>query len=144
MAEDLREYFEEILQLLGVAISNRAKFQTESVVDTVAHDAGKLRARIVYDDGSILQVLLTVDFSRGFPNWTHYSFHYQDNAGRFRFRYDDFPHYPGYRISRTASTRVNLRISSLATSRASTRYKPKSGSGYALPTMREYQFLYGL
>ncbi|MBI4334946.1 MAG: hypothetical protein HY673_27145 [Chloroflexi bacterium] len=95
MAASPEEYFERIVEFLGKGISPLAEFDGEPSVEMLGDQLGKLEAKVVFADGSKLEVVLAVDFTGDYPEWTHYSFHYMDDGGRCRLRYDNSRHYPG-------------------------------------------------
>ncbi len=55
---------------------------------------GELRLILQYPSGHRLYVMLAVDVTYGYPQWTTYRFHFQDEAARCVFRYDSSPHHP--------------------------------------------------
>ncbi len=89
------EYFEQIVQILSKDISPFAEFEEEPAVELFDDQMGKLETRIMFPDGSKLEIILAVDFTADFPEWTQYSFHYMDEGGQCRLRYDNSRHYPG-------------------------------------------------
>ena len=58
-------------------------------------DEFSLVASIGYNDGSRLEINLTIDCSQDYPNWHIYSFHYMTAQGAAIFRYDNSIHHPG-------------------------------------------------
>ncbi len=57
-------------------------------------DEFSLVASIGYNDGSRLEVALTVASLIDYPKWRYYSFHYMTEQGVATFRYDNSRHYP--------------------------------------------------
>lgn len=57
--------------------------------------AGIIRARVLFDDASTLQVVIAVVWNDDYPDWVDYSLHYMDIDRNTRFRYDNTPHWPG-------------------------------------------------
>ena len=58
-------------------------------------DEFSLVASIEYNDGSRLEINLTIDCSQDYPSWHTYSFHYMTNNNSTIFRYDNSVHHPG-------------------------------------------------
>ena len=58
-------------------------------------DEFSLVASIGYNDGSRLEIDLTVDCSQDYPSWHTYSFHYMTNNNATIFRYDNSIHHTG-------------------------------------------------
>lgn len=53
-----------------------------------------LVASIEYNDGSRLEIDLTIDSALDYPSWRSYSFHYMTAQGAAIFRYDNSHHHP--------------------------------------------------
>ena len=56
-------------------------------------DEFSLVASIGYNDGSRLEINLTVDCSQDYPSWHAYSFHYMTANNATIFRYDNSRHH---------------------------------------------------
>jgi len=55
---------------------------------------GKLRLKVTFVDGSIAEFFEYITISEGKLNLSKYSFHWQDNQGKLKCRWDNAPHYP--------------------------------------------------
>lgn len=66
----------------------------EGVIRVLPDDVeGSLRLDLLYASGHSLRVQVAIDTRHGYPNWTRYSFHFQDEHGQCVFRYDNFPYH---------------------------------------------------
>lgn len=88
---DVEDYLDDLVGKLlesgGVFIGDPA------ITIDWSNVVGGLDASVRYDNGSRLEVTLTVVGSADYPVWTDYSFHYMDRDEKCMFRYDNTPHH---------------------------------------------------
>ncbi len=93
MAEDLESYFRDFILILLEA-SPFSELSEDPSVEYFESNIARLEATIHYQDRSKLYARVTVDFAAGFPEFRHYSFHYETSNGRTIFRYDNSTNHP--------------------------------------------------
>ena len=80
------------------ALSILADVDVGAIDGPYFHDIGvnltSIVASIEYNDGSRLEIDLTVYRVLDYPKWRYYSFHYMTEQGAAIFRYDNSRHYP--------------------------------------------------
>lgn len=80
------------------ALSILADVDAGAIDGPYFHDIGvnltSIVASIGYNDGSQLEIDLTVYRALDYPKWRYYSFHYMTEQGVAIFRYDNSRHYP--------------------------------------------------
>lgn len=63
--------------------------------EILAFDRVNVRLRVRFENGKLLEINEAVIIEAGQIRHLGYRYHFQDQANRIIFRYDDTPHFPG-------------------------------------------------
>lgn len=103
------DYFDEISRLLHEHETAGYLLSCDMLTDARSDDLGYVRATLTFSDRSELHVREYVRVSDDRVERLALAYHYQDAAGRLRFRYDNARHRPSLTFTST-SAKISLRL----------------------------------
>jgi len=90
MPASIEDYFRDLLDIIASGTFIRS---SEIIFDKRSSTVGFVRGAVYFTDESTLHIRELIDLRKS-PVRVMYVYHYQNDAGKFVFRYDNTPHHP--------------------------------------------------